>query len=317
VFAACAALQATNPTLVPVIAVNAPKTALPYGNAAGAPNAVQVGNADGMVGLFDSAASSAMGTLANPKDAQLYEAYYKGFLGLSAAAGRSTRVRGLRTAKTASNLLGVNLSSQLRPSQEDLSRYGVNGGAPTKLVELAKGLVTTAKAFKLGLTSSVLLPAMNDDPHQAFADMNNLRMTIGTLGKMLDGFLKDLAAADDPTCAGSKISDNVVITVHGDTPKTPLVASGWPDGTPGNSNWMYVMGNGWLKTGWFGGIRRDGSFAGFDPATGMDRPGQAAAMTANSASAAVAYAVTKGDMRRVGDFYRGGDIAGIVRPRNL
>jgi hypothetical protein len=278
---------------------------------------VQVGGADGMVGLFDSAASGAMGALSNPKDAALYEAYYKGFLGLSAAAGRSTRVRGLRTAKTASNLLGINLSAQLRPSNEDLSRYGIGGGSPTKLVEIAKALVTTAKAFRLGLTSSVLIPALNDDPHGAFANMGTLRDTIGTIGKMLDGFMKDLAQWDDPTCAGTKLSDNVVISVHGDTPKTPLRAAGWPDGTPGNSNWTYVMGNGWLKTGWFGGIKRDGSFAGFDPATGKDMPGQTAASTANAASAAIAYAVTKGDMRRVFDFYRGGDIAGLVRPRNL
>ena len=27
----------------------------------------------------------------------------------------------------------------------------------------------------------------------------------------------------------------------------------WPDGTPNNTNWLYVMGNGQLKTGWFGG----------------------------------------------------------------
>ena len=37
-----------------------------------------------------------------------------------------------------------------------------------------------------------------------------------------------------------------------------------------------------------------------------------AASTAAAASAAVAYAVAKGDMRRVQDFYRGEDIQGIV-----
>ncbi|MSP61344.1 MAG: hypothetical protein EXR72_13565 [Myxococcales bacterium] len=317
-FAACAALQASNPTLVPVIGVNAPKTAMPYGSAQGAPAIAQVGNADGLVDLFNSAASTATGALSNPKDAALYEAYYKGFLGLNAASGRSTYTRGLRTAKTASNLLGINLSSQLRPSGDDMIRYGVGGGGvPNKLMELAKGLITTAKSFKLGLTSCVILPAMEDDPHQAFADMGNLRMVVTALGKMLNAFIADLQAQDDPTCAGTKLADNVVISIHGDTPKDPLKNAGWPDGTAGNSNWCYAMGAGWLKTGWHGGILRDGKVMGFDPSTGKDVPGQLSAVTAQPAAAAIAYAVAKGDMRRLSDFYKGVDIAGIVNPKQM
>jgi hypothetical protein len=316
-FAACAALQASTPTLVPVIGVNTGNSSMPYGSATGAPSIAQVANSDGMVDLFNSASSTAMGALANPKDAALYEAYYKGFLGLSAASGRSTYTRGLRTGKVASNLLGVNLSAQLRPSGGDLSRYGINGGSPNKLTELAKGLITTAKAFKLGLTNCVLLPAFEDDPHGAFADMGTLNMTITTIGQMLDAFMGDLNGMDDPSCAGSKIGDNTVISIHGDTPKTPLQNSGWPDGTPGNSNWVYAMGAGWLKTGWFGGIMRDGSFNGFDPTTGKDMPGQSSNATSMAASAAIAYAVTKGDMRRVNDFYKGADISGIVRPKQM
>ena len=317
-FATCAALQTANPTLVPVIGVNAPKTALPYGGAPGAPNIAEVGSSDGLVDLFNSAASSAMGTLANPKDASLYEAYYKGFLGLNAAAGRSTFARGYRTGQVAANLLGINLSAQLRPSASDLTRYGVGApSTPTKLTELAKGLITTAKAFKLGLTSSVLLPAMEDDPHPAFADMATLRMTVTALGAMLDAFMADLRLLDDPTCAGSKIADNVVISIHGDTPKDPLTAAGWPDGTQGNSNWVYVMGAGWMKTGWFGGIRRNGDFYGFDLSTGLDVKDQMSTVTAMPAAAAIAYAVTKGDMRRVSDFYKGADISGIVRPKQM
>jgi hypothetical protein len=270
-----------------------------------------------MVDLFNSAASSAMGTLENQKDAALYEAYYKGFLGLQAAAGRSTYTRGFRTSKVASNLLGLNLAAQLRPSGADLQRYGVPGGAPTKLVDFAKALITTAKAFKLGLTSAVMMPAMEDDPHGAFANMQSLQMTISPIGNSLDAFMTDLQGMDDPTCSGSKIGDNVVISIHGDTPKNPLQNQGWPDGTPGNSNWTYVMGGGWVKTGWFGGIMRDGSVKGFDPTTGADMANQPSSATAMPAAAAVAYAVTKGDMRRVNDFYRGADIAGIVRPKQM
>src|SRR5262249_31819492 len=202
-FAACAALQSTAPTPVPVIAINN----LPYGAAPGAPSIATVPNADGMVGLFDSAASRAGGVLANPSDASLFEAYYKAYLGLNAAAPRPTMVKSYSTAKVAANLLGRNLSGQLRPSGSDLARYGVSAGTPSKLADLAKGLITTAKSFQLGLTSCVLMPAMQDDPHGAFADMQDLRMNVTTLGKILDGFMTDLMAVDDPMCSNRKMGD--------------------------------------------------------------------------------------------------------------
>jgi hypothetical protein len=269
-----------------------------------------------MVGLFDSASSRAGGVLSNANDASLFEAYYKAYLGLNAAAPRPTMVKSYTTAKVAANLLGRNLSGQLRPSSADLSRYGVSAGSPTKLQELAKALITTAKAFQLGLTSCVLIPAMQDDPHGAFADMGNLLSTVTTLGAILDGFMADLMAVDDPMCAGRKIGDSIVLSVHGDTPKDPLQRDGWPDGTPNNSNWVYVLGNGLLKTGWFGGVFRDGSTKSFDPDTGA-AANVSAASTAMAASAAVAYAVAKGDLRRVNDFYRGSTLAGITKPPQM
>ena len=39
---------------------------------------------------------------------------------------------------------------------------------------------------------------------------------------MLDGFMADLAARTD-SVTGEPLSDDVVITIEGDTPKTPLV----------------------------------------------------------------------------------------------
>jgi hypothetical protein len=116
----------------------------------------------------------------------------------------------------------------------------------------------------------------------------------------------------DPTCSGLKIADNTIITIHGDTPKDPFTRNGWPDGTQNNSNWLYVMGNGYLKTGWFGGNTIDGKTTGFDPSTGNDVPNQSSSMTAAAAGAAVAYAVAKGDIRRVQDFYTGPPLDGIV-----
>ncbi len=304
--AAIASIQRATPSLLPVIGIDP----VNFGNAPGAPDIAKVGNADGLVQLFNSAASQAI--LSTPKDAALFEAYYKAFLSLDKAAGRSTWARQLRTGKSASNFLGKNLAAQLSPAAQDLQAYGIDGGTPNKLSEIGRALITTAKAFKLGLTQSVIFPAMRDDPHGAFQNMGQLQATVASLGQMLDAFMTDLLAIPDPLCTSRSLADTVVLTVHGDTPKDPRDRSGWPDGTPGNSNWLYVMGNGYLKTGWFGGVRADGSVDGFDPSTGKDMPGQSSDQTSAAAGAAAAFAVAKGDMKRVRDFYTGPAIDGIV-----
>jgi hypothetical protein len=270
-----------------------------------------VANSAGLVDLFNSAASKTL--LQTPANASLNEAYYKAFLGLNAAAPRQTMVRPMNTSKVAANLLGKNLSEQLRPTAADDAAYGITAGTPTAIVEIAHALCTAIKAFKLGLTASVILPAFRDDPHGLFAGGDaQPQQSAMRLGKVLDAFMADAANAPDPSCSTKTLADSIVMTVHGDTPKTPINRNGWGDGTPGNSNWMYVYGNGFLKTGWFGGIDATGKVTGFDPATGNDVAGQSSATTANAAAAAVAYAIAKGDMRRVQDFYRGGSIAGII-----
>lgn len=304
--AACAAIQRSTPSLLPVIAIDP----VNFGNAPGAPQVATVGDADGMVQLFNSAASKA--TLKVEKDAALFEAYYKAFIGLNRAANRPTYTRALGIGKTSANFLGKNLAAQLVPSADDLDRYGIDGGTPSKLSEIARALITTAKAFRLGLTQSVIMPVMRDDPHGAFQDMGTLQSTVASLGKFFDEFLADLGSIDDPLCASRSLADSVVLTVHGDTPKDPRDSGGWPDGTPGNSNWLYAMGNGLLKTGWFGGVKADGSVAGFDPTTGAEIAGQSSDATSAPAGAAVAYAVAKGDMKRVSDFYNGPALDGIV-----
>lgn len=304
--AACASIQRSTPSLLPVIGVDP----VNFGAAKGAPDIATVGDADGLVQLFNSAASREI--LALPQDAALYEAYYKAFTGLNRAAPRPTVQRPLRIGKTSANFLGQNLANELQPSADDLTRYGIDGGTPNRLSQIGRILITASKAFKRGLTQSVILPAMRDDPHGAFQNMNSLRSTVALLGKMLDQFLKDLAAEQDPLCTGRTIADDVVLTVHGDTPKDPRDRSGWPDGTPNNSNWLYVMGNGYLKTGWFGGVKANGSTAGFDPTTGAEVPNQQANATSAAAGAAVAFAVAKGDMKRVQEMYTGPALDGIV-----
>lgn len=308
--AAVASIQAELPSLLPVIGV----TPFNFGNAAGAPQITTVGSAEAMVDLFDSAASRTI--LEMPTDASLYEAYYKAFLGLNKAAARPTMARQLRITKASANFLGKNLADLLRPSAEDQTRYGLNG-APNNLRAVGLGLITATKAFRLGLTNAVILPALRDDPHGAFNDMGNLNNRVTILGRMLDALMEDLAGYADPVCANKSLADTTIITIHGDTPKTPLNRSGWPDGTPGNSNWIYVMGNGYLKTGWFGGIRANGNVDGFNPTTGATVPGQSSASTSAAAGAAVAYAIAKGDMGRVSPFYNGPSLAGIVNEQIL
>ena len=311
-FAAAAALQTASPTLVPAIAVSA----LPYGTAAGAPSVASVPNPAGMVDLFNSASSIAGGALANPADAALFEAYYKANLSLHAVAGRPTMTAGIRTGKVAANLLGKNLASQLRPTAEDLAAYGITGGTPAKLASIANTLITTAKAFSLNLTSHIMLPAFLDDPHGAFADMNNLKMTVQAYGKILDAFMTQVMSIDDPMCAGHKIGDNLVMAFTGDTPKDGLNPNGWGDGTMNNHNVMYVLGNGALKAGWFGGIDAKSQLSVWDPTTGADLAtgGMSSAQLSGPASAAVLYAVARGDMRRVQDFYRGPALDGVINP---
>jgi len=228
-------------------------------------------------------------------------------------AGRPTMGSGLRTGKVAANLLGKNLASQLRPTAADLARYGITGNTPAKLSSIGNTLITTAKAFALNLTSNVIMPAFLDDPHGAFQDMATLASTAVSYGKMLDAFMADCMAVDDPMCAGRKIGDNLVMAWWGDTTKDPFTASGWPDGTTANSSVMWVMSNGYNKAGWFG-QDTGGTLTTWDPTTGKDVPtgGMTSAQLAAPAAAAVLFAVAKGDMRRVSDFYRGVDIGGIV-----
>jgi hypothetical protein len=310
-FAAVASLQTAAPTLVPAIQIGN----LPYGTALGAPAVAAVPNPAGMVGLFNSAASSSGGLLANANDAALFEAYYKANLSLHAAAARPTLTRGFLTGKVAANLLGKNLGNQLKPTADDLSRYGVTNGTPNKLQNIANTLITTAKAFKLNLTSSVLLPAMQDDPHGAFTDMQSLSDTVKGLGMILNAFMADLMAEPDPMCAGAKLGDNLVMTVSGDTPKNPNQPQGWPDGTPGNANWIYVLGNGFTKAGWFGQVKGDGTIETFNPATGANMAGGQTSMLSGPAGAAVLFAVARGDSRRVSDFFRGADYSGLVNAK--
>jgi hypothetical protein len=78
---------------------------------------------------------------------------------------------------------------------------------------------------------------------------------------------------------------------------------------------MYVMGNGYLRTGWFGQALGNGTIETWNPTTGANVPGGSSAAMSEPASAAVLYATVKGDMRRVRELYRGAAIDGVIVPR--
>jgi hypothetical protein len=307
--AAAAAIQQANPTLLPVLAVGG----IQFGAAAGAPAVAAVGAANGLIDLFNSAASKAL--LQTPENGGLAEAYYKAFIGLNAAAGRTTIAKQYGTGKVSMNLLSKNLSAQLTPTAADEALFGLTGTTPGAVQNMSRAMITTVKAFSLGLTSMLVMRAFNNDPHGLFAGGDAAAAAVAAAtGKMLNG-LHDLAKSkQDPACSAKTLADSMVMSVNGDTFKAPFARGGWGDGTPNGSNLLYVMGAGHLKTGWYGDMDPAAGASGWDQATGNTGgtyTGRGAELGA-SAAAGLLFAVAKGDMRRVRDFYNGKAIDGIV-----
>jgi hypothetical protein len=316
-FAISSVLQNDSPSVVPVITVGE----LDFGSAPGAPEPSKVPGADDIVGLFNSAASRSNQLLATSAHADLYRAQYATLAALNRASNLSTTRVPYHTARSAAKFLGTNLASSLQyRGATDDALYGMNLAEYTAISntpgELRKDQVTAfgrtlavaAKAFDMGLTSSVILPSLRDDPHGAFAGGGALTAdalnVVTTMKRMLDGFMADLAARN--------LADDVVITIEGDTPKDPNINQTWPDATPNMSNWIYILGGGKLRSGWYGNIDRNGNVAGFDLATGADNTSPKADLQAQAAVAATAYAITRGDIRRVQDFSRV-EISGLIR----
>jgi hypothetical protein len=231
---------------------------------------------------------------------------------LNAAAGRSTVARAYGVGKVSMNLLSKNLSTQLMPTTDDQALFGLTGSTPAAVANMANAMITTVKAFALGLTSMLIMKGINDDPHGRFiAGDDQARMYARAMGKMLNGLQQFAKSVQDPSCTTKTLADNVVFSVSGDTFKSPFNRTAWPDATPSNSNMLYAMGGGWLKSGFFGDMDPTAGAGGWDPATGADAP-YAGAPLGQAASAAVLFAIAKGDMRRVRDFYTGRSIDGIV-----
>jgi hypothetical protein len=302
IHAIAATLQAQTPSVIPAIQVGD----VTFGTAPGAPTPAQVSDADAAVGLFNSAASRAGGLLAMPGNASLYKAQYDAFAQLNRAAGRTTQKKAYFTASGAASFLGTNLAAKLAIQQADLDMYGITGNTRNNVRRIGELLIFSVKAFAMGLTNSVVLPAMRDDPHGAF-DGGDVNIVPAQLKAVLDGFMTHLSSTVDANSMET-LADNTVMTITGDTPKDCRSRPGWPDGTPNNTNHMYVLGGGHLKTGWFGRVPVQGNAEGFDnngnpaPYNGNN--------TARLGIASVAYAIARRDERLISPFANGITISG-------
>lgn len=197
------------------------------------------------------------------------------------------------------------IEAQLPPSSAQLASYGVTAASPQSVVSLASQLAFTANAFRFGLLGSVLMPAFDDDPHGAFQAGSGLQQRVTELTTMLDTFYRDLSTSSELTCGRGgnflPLADNTVLIVTGDTPKNSFDNNGWPDGTPGNSNLMYLRSNGFTVPGWFGQIQPSVR-TNFDPNTGGLDPMAAAGPSTSAAFAGALYAIARGDRTAIATF---------------
>jgi hypothetical protein len=195
---------------------------------------------------------------------------------------------------------------QLRPDPAKLQVW--YGGNIVGMQNLANMLLLTANAMRIGLVSQVIMPAFDDDPHGAFTNLALTTQRTDDLANLLDKFMAELASAPEPSCVrqGQQITlaDNVVLTVSGDTPKNPFMALGWPDGTPGTANWIYVLSNGYMKPGWFGKVLPTGKI-NVDPATGNDNATTLDTIMTDAALAGVLRATARGNTTGVAGYYNG------------
>jgi hypothetical protein len=192
------------------------------------------------------------------------------------------------------------LQQDLTPSPAKLATWGINASTPQSLATLANNLLFCANAFRLGLVSTVVMPAFNDDPHGAFASGEAAPAArADALARVLDGFYAELALHSEPksSTTGTPLSlaDNVVLVVSGDTPKSSFNRNGWPDGTAGGANLIYVRSNGYMKPGWFGRLSQQTGRTNFDPVTGTASGTTPAANSTAAAQLGILFAIARGN----------------------
>lgn len=312
--------------IVPVLGIDPVK----YGRAPGAPEVATVPSSAGMIDLFNSAASQF--ALVSKNDQELFEVYYKALAGLRKSSSRTTWLPQMSVTKNAAHIIGLNFASQLTPTSQDLTDFGIqemidsitaNSGyvSPSQrsgIEEFGRTLIVVAKAFSLGLSKTAIValspgPTSDTtftDPHVTFDNsdaMNKGRNTTKHLGKVLNGFYNYLSQQVDPESPTEKLDQSTIFVAYGDTPHTPLQGNAWPDATPDGCNWMYVMDpKANIKNGWFGHCyaNKVGSknAVGFNPLTGADDMTKTSEQVSAYASTAAVYAVAKGDNNKTAEF---------------
>ena len=235
----------------------------------------------------------------------------------------------------------------LAPTAADRVRYGFTGSSPNSLAEMRDRLIVAAKLLKLDISSEVIFSYMNDDPHASFTAGGDGAVNAAGAGNAMRNFMNafedELMAVDDPRCSRRKLGDNTAILMMGDVPRTNVLRDNWNDPTTGGQNRTYVLSNGTLKTGFFGGDRPTVAGAGaatnnhtargpgegglWDLTTGDMIAFDAAGTTGNiagstttrlrrgeTALAAALYAVSRGDMVEVNKYYAGSDFPALKKP---
>jgi len=303
-YSIASSLQASTASVVPLITIGG----LAATGAAGGQSPTNVGAPSDVVGLFNSAASRAGGMLSNAADATWYGTQYQTFSQLNRAASTSVQQSSYQTASTAANLLGTNLAAKLAITPADNMRYGLTSNTRSTVTAIGQALIVSVKAFSLGLTNAICIPAFRDDPHGAFAN-NDTVVVAPQLKAVLDAFMNDLQNTTD-SVTQEVLADATVITVNGDTPKDITHDNGnWDDGTAGGANLLFVYSAGNLKSGWFGGMNTDGSATGYDDSANSATFN--ATNTAKYATGSVAYAIARRDERAINAFTNGFTIGGV------
>lgn len=303
-FSAAAVIQRPLNALIPAIGIQRNGQSPNFNPVApGAPAPSIVPDGQAMVDLFSSAASKLMGRLAPTQNQELFRQYYTAFMGLTQWAERPTYGRVKGDARTALGLVVKNLATELAVKPGQVADWGgqvAQGDA--RLKALTESLIVTANSFRLGLAAQCTMPAFNDDPHGAFA--GNPTELFDGLARVLQRFQSELDNTPDPSNPSKKIGDRVIMTISGDTPKDPFQRNGWPDGTPGGMNLLFVQGAGLLQPGWIGDVT-PGARVNWDPATGQTNMNVPTAVCTSAACGAVLYAVSGGKKDAVRPYYSG------------
>ncbi len=277
-------------SIIPALAINTNPgpSAVPFASA---------GNVAGAVNLFDSVASRTGGLLAVANQADLFNAHYEILSSLNRVAKNPIQSGAYKTARGAAKFLGKNLAAELTVTPADLAELGATG-ASNGAVRYAQSLAFAVKAFKLGLTNNITFSGYQNDPH-GFFDQGDFQTEPQVIRNILQKFMTKMAATNDPV-TGEPLDRNLVFFVSGDTYKQPFARGGWGDGTPMNSNVVYVYSSGDIKAGWHGDVKAANNV------TILDDGGKEVAYNggtgATAAMASIAYAVAKRQIREIQSF---------------